>query len=824
MLMPRFIKRFFWTLLSIGLASSIAAVLAVVYFSQGLPKVHELADVHMQVPLRIYSQNHQLISQFGNKRRTPITLDQVPQPLIQAVLATEDSRYYEHPGVDPVGLVRAALAVMLSGHKVQGASTITMQVARNFFLTRQKTYGRKIREILLAIRIEQQFSKTKILELYLNKIYFGKRAYGVAAAAQVYYGLPLSKLTLAQMAMMAGLPQAPSRDNPLNNPKAALARRNHVLDRMLTEHYITQAAHDTAQQAPITAQYHGTVIQVYAPYIADLVRTAMESTYGKKAYQEGYNVYTTLNPQHQKDAQDALQQGLIAYSFRHGYVGPEAHTVVDLNNLAPLKALLQKKRTVAGLQPAIVLQLQKQSATLLYQDGHTGSLTWPQMQWARARKNKLRLGPPPKQSNAILAVGDVIRLQHAGAKNQKLAQLPKVQGALVSLDPNTGAIDALSGGFDFNLSHFNRATQSRRQAGSVFKPFIYSAALNKGYTLASIINDAPVVQRDTGENALWRPNNDSRRFNGPTRLIMGLARSVNLISIRLLQSIGIPYTLDYLNRFGFHRNDLPDSLSLALGTAQVSPLKLSRAYAVFANGGYYVQPYLISKIMDAQGKVIYQAKPKTACPSCTSVAPDAPTNPAEEAQTTAQPDLLQDTTTPQHADAAITPQNAYLMNHALQTVIQKGTGRAARALKRHDLGGKTGTTNDKVDAWFAGFNTDCVTIAWVGFDDNAPIKEYGAQAALPIWMGYMRQALKGTPEALLPEPPGLERIRINPKTGQAASTDDPTAIFELFRTQDAPDEAGNSNAAPSNTSGALPALANTVPPLPHADHDDAPLF
>ncbi len=738
-----------------------------IYAQWQLPSVDLLRDVHMQVPLRVYSREGQLIAEFGSKKRTPITLSQVPKPLIQAVLAVEDARFYQHPGVDFIGLVRAARAVVASGRKVQGASTITMQVARNFFLTKKKTYARKIKEILLALKIDKTFSKDKILTLYLNKVYFGHRAYGVAAAAQIYYDRKLDELSLSQIAMLAGLPQAPSRNNPLNNPKSALKRRNHVLARMLEVGFISPQQYQIATRAPLTAHYHGQGIQVSAPYIAEMVREVMVSEYGQSAYDRGLVVVTTLSSRWQKQAIQALQNGLIAYSERHGYHAPSKNLGSPTDNSrVEWRPVLSKLSYTHLLQPAAVLEINDQTADILMINGDVVKLPWTGMSWARPAYRESLVGPLPKQASDIVKPGDVIWVLKT-RKGWRLSQIPSIQGAIVSIDPKNGAILALSGGFDYELSSFNRATQAMRQSGSNFKPFLYSAALAKGFTLASIINDAPVVMQDSGENQLWRPKNDTLHFYGPTRLREGLVHSRNLVSIRLLQAIGIPYADRYIQRFGFDSMNLPKTLSLALGSGLVSPLQIAAGYAVFANGGYRVPPYFIQKVFDiSSDKILFTASPPMACQMCYSKT-------QQKTQVFPQP----------IAQRVITPQNAYLLTKAMQGVIQHGTGRAVKILKRSDLAGKTGTTNDKVDAWFSGFNGNMVTTVWVGFDDSKSIYEYGAQAALPIWVQYMRQALKGMPESTMSEPPDMITVRIDPHSGLLASPNQSNSIFEIFRKQ-----------------------------------------
>ncbi len=785
----RILTRAFWALLSVGLSCGLIVALLLTFLETQLPNVKTLKDVHLQVPLRVYTADRKLIAQFGVKRRIPITLDQVPKPLIQGLLATEDARFYEHPGIDPVGLVRAAVAVVTTGRKVQGASTITMQVARNFFLTRKKTYSRKIKEILLALKISREFPKEKVLELYLNKVYFGNRAYGIAAASQVYYGKTLDQLTLPEMAMLAGLPQAPSKNNPLDNPPAAMARRNHVLNRMFTQNYIDKKTYEAAIKAPLTASYHDLKIEVSAPYVAEMVRQAMVDEYGKQAYEMGLAVYTTINSHLQRAANAALINGLVIYDQRHGYRQPQQN--LGAYDEEKWLAELSAKSTIGILQPAAVVSVNDVAITALLGDGDTITINQNGWLWARRQLDSGYVGPVPKSATWLVKLGDLIYVVHKKSFWQ-LSQLPQVQGALVALDPHNGAIVALSGGLDYSLSHFNRAVQAERQPGSNFKPFIYSAALDKNYTLATLINDAPIVQQDSGENELWRPTNDTDKFYGPTPLRIGLIQSRNLVSIRLLQQIGIPYALTYVQHFGFDPNVLPHTLSLALGTGLVTPLQIATGYAVFANGGYYVEPYFMQEVDGQQNKILFSAQPNVACQPCL-------TN--SNLPTTAMPTPM--------APRVLNPQNAYLMTHVMKGVIQYGTGRAAKVLNRSDLAGKTGTTNKQADAWFSGFNSNIVTTVWVGFDNLQSLHEYGAQAALPIWIRFMRQALHDQPLATMPEPDDIVTARIDPKTGLLARPDQQDAIFEVFRAQNAPHRysAGGGNSS-ATTPASSKAAAN----------------
>ncbi len=781
---------------------------AYTYLEFQLPNVTVLKDAHMQVPLRIYSRDGQLIATYGSLRRTPVSLNEIPPLLIKAVLATEDARYYDHPGVDFIGIVRASVAVVATGRKVEGASTITMQVARNFFLSSKKTYSRKIKEILLALKIDKELSKDKVLELYLNKVYFGKRAYGVAAAAQVYYGKSLSELTLPEMAMIAGLPQSPSRNNPINNPAQALKRRDHVLWRMKEVHFITEQQYDEAIKAPLGASLHGQRVQVSAPYFAEMVRRVIFSDFGENAYTAGLSVYTTLTPNLQQNADSALQNGLLAYTQRHGY----RHPTVNFGDptTADLQAWQQKLEALghpAHLTPAAVLEDQPDSMKVLTAGGTTVTIPWSGLWWARAQLDHGFVGALPTDAAQIARPGDQIWITQNNGQ-WVLTQLPKVQGAIVSMDPQNGAILALSGGFDYAASNFNRATQAERQPGSGFKPFFYAAALDKGYTLASIIIDAPIVIEDeSGENSLWRPHNDTNKFYGPTRLRVALAESMNLASIRLLRAITLKYTLKYVKRFGFDPDQLPHTLSLALGSGTVTPLQMAAGYTVFANGGFKVTPFFIEKVTDENGKVIYQQNAKIACTNCFG------------------------TTLPVNtAPRVLSPQTAYLMYNAMESVITQGTAGAARALNRTDLAGKTGSTNKLVDAWFTGFNSHLLTSVWIGFDDLTSLNEHGARAALPIWMNFMRAALQGTPPDAMAEPPGIVTARIDAKNGLLAPPDDRNVVFEQFTAGSVPSSYAQAASASDQTTPGSTATSsdgsNTAPAAQASagGGSDSPLF
>jgi len=738
-----------------------------------LPSIELLKDVQLQVPLRIYTSDRKLLAVFGEKRRTPVQIENVPPVLIQAFLAAEDDRFFEHPGVDFQGLLRAGIELLRTGEKRQGGSTITMQVARNFFLTTEKTYLRKLTEILLAFKIEHSLNKEEILELYLNKIFLGHRAYGVEAAAQVYYGVGIDELSVARLAMIAALPKAPSRVNPVNDPTAALVRRNYILGRMYSLGYIDAEVYRKALAEEDGAELHTVQAEVTAPYLAEMVRDEMVMRYGEEAYTSGFEVVTTVESSLQTAANRALRDALLEYSRRHGYRGPEGH--VDLAGVAAdtWPDLLADFPALGDVEAGLVTAVEDHSARVTLRDRQTITIEWDGLSWARPYQSVNQLGKPPVKAADVVAVGDITRIETSKEGKWRLTQLPLVQGALVSLRPDDGAVVALVGGFDYRLSKFNRATQAMRQPGSSFKPIIYSAALEKGFTTASIINDAPVVFDDNALESTWRPENYSGKFYGPTRLREALYLSRNLVSVRILQSIGAAYAAQYAERFGFESSQLPKDLTLALGSASVTPLQMARAFAVFANGGYLVDPYFIRRIHAATGEVIYSAKPRVVCPDCP---------PGIEG-------ILDDGDSNLNlAPAVITPQNVWLMNSMLQDVIQRGTGRRASALGRTDLSGKTGTTNDQKDAWFCGYNPSLVTTTWVGFDKLEPLgrAETGGQAALPMWMEYMGAALAGVKTQTREQPDGLVTVRIDPKTGLLARNGQADAIFETFRVEDVP--------------------------------------
>ena len=799
------LKRAFKFLLLLGVvtATLVAGALAFMVWllSPDLPSIDVLKDVHLQTPLRVYSRDARLVAEFGEKRRIPLRLDEVPPAMVQAVIAAEDERFFQHPGVDWQGLVRAVVHLLRTGEKGPGGSTVTMQVARNFFLGREKTYKRKLKEILLALKIERRLSKEEILELYFNKIFFGHRAYGVGAAAQVYYGDSLEDLNLAQVAMLAGLPKAPSRFNPIVNPERALARRDYVLGRMRELGFIDAEAYARAVAAGVTARRHGLEADLEAPYAAEMVRAALEEEMGEDAYTGGYRVYTTIDSARQSAANRALRSALLEYDRRHGFRGPERHLEPG-EDAAANEALLSDIPVVGGLPPALVLEVDEEFVLAHAKGFGEVELPWTTLEWARDYIDENRRGPAPKSPADVVEVGDVIRVLLT-EEGWIMSQVPAVEGALVALDPHDGAIVALSGGFDFYRSKFNRVTQALRQPGSSFKPFIYSAALQQGFTPASFINDAPVVFEDHGLEDTWRPENYSGRFFGPTRMRVALYKSRNLVSIRLLKSTGIDRALEHVGRFGLDVSRLPANLSLAVGSGEVTPLELSAGYAVIANGGYRVEPWFIERIDDAHGNVIRRTQPRRVCRDCeeTPVVADpiSTDGGSTGADTFAYPEESAD---PFRAERSVDPRNVWLMNSMMRDVVRQGTARRALSLGRDDLAGKTGTTNDFRDAWFAGFTPRLVATTWVGFDQHQSLgrREAGSKAALPMWIEFMRSALEGVPEEFLERPEGLVTMRIDPESGEAALAGDSEAIFETFRAEHAPVRAATSTARSAQAS------------------------
>ncbi len=919
------------------------------YLNPKLPTVDVLKEARMQQPLRVYSADGKLIAEFGEKRRIPIEIDDVPELVKLAFLAAEDDRFEEHPGVDYRGLIRAVLNQILKGDRSQGGSTITMQVARNFFLTPEKTYIRKLNEIFLALKIERELSKDKILELYLNKIYLGKRAYGVSAAAQAYYGKPLVDLDLAQTAMVAGLPKAPSTFNPIANPQRALQRRNYILARMRDLAHISSADFEQAVVQPITAGTHEVVFEVEAPYLAEMVRAEMVSRYGEEAYTSGMRVYTSIDSRLQAAANNSLREGLLQYTERHGYRGPISVTILEENlkrieltveeaeeaeeelvllddepiaenaqpdasentveimepkdpnetHIIPRKEIdeiIEAKGRFGEVRPAYVLEISEtelteeeqktktedaestttEIASIYLGAGEYGQLNFDSIGWAKGYISVNEQGPEPKLMRDVLLIGDLIWIRPLNndeentkeqadtdeeqqdiegleeEKSWQLTQLPEVEGSLVTLDPQNGAVISLVGGFDYFKSKFNRAVQAKRQPGSGFKPFVYSAALENGFTAASIINDAPVVFDDPALEGKWKPENYSGRFFGPTRLREGIVRSRNLVSIRLLISLGIAKARRYAKRFGLDDDALPRDLSLALGSGTLSPLNQVSGFSAFANQGYRIEPFFVDRIENEEGSVLWYADYGLSCLQCAvdDIDPVAleedyivewPVLDSEEdevggeqqdntADQLAVLELKQDAaeselSTAEESDLSATeeaeipgdnPEDGelaelefpkpkrvlrqaprimdervnFIMNSILRDVVLRGTGRRALALGRNDLAGKTGTSNDEHDAWFNGFNYKYATSVWVGFDIHQPLGagEAGSRAALPIWVDYMREALEGVPEKLPDLPDGVVTTRIDSRTGLLATTNTKESVFEVFRTENVPTE------------------------------------
>ncbi len=956
-MIPDFFRRFFTKLslkkkillvaalifTGLGILASVLGVIAAagvyLYLAPDLPSVEKLKEVRLQEPLRIYSRDNRLIAEYGEKRRAPLPISAIPEPVKQAFLASEDDRFNEHPGVDYQGLLRAAFNQLLTGDRSQGGSTITMQVARNFFLTREKTYLRKINEIFLALRIEKELSKDNILELYLNKIYLGRRAYGVAAAAQAYYGVDINELNLAQIAMIAGLPKAPSAFNPVANPERARLRRDYVLGRMLDLEMISEPEYEEAMNAPITAGAYEVPVDAEAPYLAEMVRAEMVERFGEEAYTSGLKVYTTLDSSLQAAANNALRNGLLDYEQRHGFRGPakrvqmpdgmehisiyieQAETPVVESSpepdsefgpaaefppetaeqqadaaIAPESAesitqqletefelsekeadtLLDETGRYGNIRPAVVLsfadreepepkaddakqETEEEPVSLTYAnlyigEGEFAELDYTAIQWAKPRISVDQQGPEPKSIRDVLQIGDVVWVRSVEAGIWHLTQLPQVEGALASLDPQSGAILSLVGGFDFFKSKFNRAVQAKRQAGSSFKPFIYSAALDNGFTAASIINDAPVVFDDPALEGKWRPENYSGKFFGPTRLREGLVKSRNLVSIRLLIALGIGKARAYARQFGLPEESLPRDLSLVLGSGILTPLELASAFAVFANQGYRVEPFFMDRIENSDGKTIWLADYRVACLECfvETIDPvlleldyivewpepelpegaEADVEGSEVADSTDQQPAAPEPDTPELSDESVeqqgtelaqasendeqfqkeipvpkrvvgqaeqvlSPQVSHIMNSMLRDVITRGTGVRARVLGRNDLAGKTGTTNDQHDAWFSGYNHQNVSTVWVGFDSHQPLgaKEAGSRAALPVWIDYMRLATADIKERPPAQPEEMVTIRIDAKTGLLATSDTDEAIFEIFRAENVPETTAADNTA-----------------------------
>jgi len=751
------IRALFWLSAATLTIVSVTLVAVITVIWPDLPPTSEVQDIRLKEPLRIYSIDGRLIGEFGDERRITVRIEDTPQELINAILAAEDDRFFSHHGVDPLGVVRALIINLKSRETRQGASTITMQVARNYFLSREKTYSRKLKEALLAFRLERELDKSQILELYVNKIFLGHRSFGFQAAAAFYYNKPLSELTLAQSAMLAGLPKAPSSINPVSNPARALERRNYVLHRMHGLKLIDDTAFAEATSMPLTAARHRQEIEVNAPYISEMVRDYMFSRYGQSAYEFGYRVYTTVDGRYQSAAREALTNGLLAYGERHGYQGPAGYIdpAKTTGTTERIEALAQY-RVIGGLRPAMVLRPGGDALEVLTADRQTLSMDYQGWRWTS------------RSPSQLLHPGDVIYISGSHQDGLRLAQVPRVQGALVSLNPSDGSLLALVGGFDFAQSNFNRATQALRQPGSNIKPFIYSAALENGFTAASLVSGAPVViEDDIGED--WRPQNYSRKVFGPTRLREALSMSLNLVSVRLVRALGVDAVRDYLEKFGFDRARLPQGLSLALGSATATPIEIARAYGVFANGGYLVEPFFITRVEDPSGRIIEYANRKMFCSGC-------------EAPLLKPSGTSQQLPDPRFSKQVVSPENAFILESMMREVIRSGTGRGARTLLRDDIAGKTGTTNNYFDAWFTGYSSNIVTTVWVGFDRPRDLGqgESGARAALPIWVDFMKTALSGKPHLGKHYPENIIQIRVNNRSGLPTDADDPDGYDEFF--------------------------------------------
>ncbi len=741
--------------LAVGSLVGLAAVL--IY--PDLPSLEALTDYRPKVPLRVYSEDGYLLGEFGEERRAVVKIDEVPTQMKQAILAAEDERFYQHGGVDTLGILRAALSNVTSGSAKEGASTITMQVARNFFLSSEKTLKRKISEALLATKIEHSLSKNKILELYINQIYLGQRAYGFAAASQVYFGKPLKKLNTAEFAMLAGLPKAPSRYNPFANLKRAEQRQRYVLRRMHDLNFIDEQEYEGALDHKLKFKASRQSTDLAADYVAEMVRQELYDRYQESIYSSGIKVVTTILKKNQEAANAAVLQGILDYDRRHGYRGPEGLVHLDRAGKSTPEQLmddtLDSLETFGGLIPGVVLEANPKEVRVYRGNGIAETVSGDELK----QLTKVLTDPktPEKQK---LKRGSIVRLIQADNGKWRITQLPQVEASLVGIEPKTGAIRALVGGFDFTRNKYNHVTQAWRQPGSSFKPFIYSAALEKGITAASVINDAPLVisAAETGSGSAWEPRNFDGKFEGPMRLRTALTKSKNLVSIRILEHIGVDYARDYIQRFGFSPKQHPPYLTIALGAGSVTPLQMAGAYSVFANGGYRVKPYLISTITDSKGKLISQNQPVVAG---------------------------------RNAEQVIDPRNAFIMTSIMQDVARIGTAAKARELGRYDLAGKTGTTNNLVDAWFAGYSPAQVAVAWIGYDHPRTLgnQETGGHAALPMWISYMGKALLGKPDEPYPVPNGVLQARIDPATGMRRD-DEAGGLFEYFYQEYLPPDSG----------------------------------
>ncbi len=792
-----------------GAFGLLMASAAYVYVADSLPDVATLKTVQLEAPMRVYSRDGRLMAEFGEKRRIPVVYEQIPEQVVQAFVAAEDDRFFEHIGVDYQGLLRAAYKVLMTGEKSQGGSTITMQVARNYLLTREKTYIRKIREIFIALNMERVLSKPEILELYLNKIFLGHRAYGVASAAEVYYGRTLAQLSLDQAATLAGLPKAPSSDNPVSNPQRAQGRRDYVLRRMAELGFISEQAYVDAREMPVLASLHGPTVAQPAPYLAEMVRAEMLDRYGSAAYDAGYKVTTTVDSRLQGLAVNAVRNAVGAYDRRHGFRGVLDNRCEWQREAAPdaeIAAMLNQYPRVARMELALVREVSEAAAQVEIRARGPAELTLDGVKWAKPYIDEARVGDEPTAVSDVVSVCDVIYVADTEEGLLELAQPPAVQSALVAMDPDDGAVVALVGGYDFSNNKFNRAVQARRQPGSSFKPFVYSAALENGFTAATLVPDSPVVFDDPLLEDTWRPENYSGRFGGPMRLREALVKSRNLVSIRVLREMGLNSALRHFEQFGFDTTRLPRDLSLALGSAAMAPIEMAAAYSVLASGGFRTEPYFIQRVETADGKLLFEAEPLRVCPECTIIheraaeavqptmvqasavlAPGMPDS--DEFACYGEPNYVYDYPQDGLAPRTVSAQNIFLISDMMRDVIRRGTGVRANELGRTDLSGKTGTTNDQRDAWFSGFNADLVATVWVGFDDVSELgpAEVGGVAALPAWKEFMGGALEGVPNHIVPQPYGLVRVKISSESGLLAGRHTPQWMYEVFRNRYVPD-------------------------------------
>jgi penicillin-binding protein 1A len=763
---------------------------AYLYLSPSLPDADSLTDIKLQIPLRIYSADGKLLGEFGEKKRTPVKIKDVPLQLINAFLAAEDDRFYKHKGFSTRGFSRGVWQAISGSSTQSGGSTITMQVIKNYLLSSERTIIRKLKELFLSVQIERILTKDQILELYLNKIFLGHQAYGIAAAAQVYYGKSLEELDLAEMAVIAGLPKAPSTFNPIVNPERAKIRRDWILRRMLSLGYIDKAAFDMAIKMPISAKKHKTAIELDASDAAELVRQEVLALYGEDAYTEGYRVITTIDSHLQETALASVRKGLHEYDKRHGYRKPEAH----LTDITPenKKALFQKTLPIADIVPAIVIDNQGKEITAEFSDGTLFNIAWENgLSTAKKYISENRFSQSPKLASDIVEVGDLIRVSYIG-EAWHLTQIPKIEAALISLDPHDGSIYAIIGGYGFYNSKFNRATQAKRLIGSNIKPFIYSYALDNGYTAATLINDSPVLFKNRFTGVEWKPSNDDDKYLGPTRLRQALYRSRNVVSVKILESLGIKNTVDYLTKFGFDKKALPQEMSLALGTASFSPTEVATAYAAFANQGFKISPYIIETVYNDNNEIIFQAMPEIVCKTCIDDE-SAAENTRKEASSIEEL-LAKENETEElasiggeintnYAKRIIDEKVVFIIDSILSDTIKRGTARKALSLQRSDIAGKTATTNGPTDSWFSGYHRNIITTVWSGFDNNPLIgkDEYGSTIALPIWIDFMDVALKNQPVIYQDPPAGIVSVLINSTNGKRTAPGDPDSMFEYIQ-------------------------------------------